>query len=121
MRVPPVMTTKNAAIAPTMHRQRHQPAADQLPGRQREQIEGQRPAEDRIDRRRAAARTAGEPAASTARASFQSLIIAAPVAAAMTQRAAERGDPDHRFDRQLDRLAVDQDRQTGELAERAPA
>ena len=27
--------------------------------------------------------------------------------------------PDHRLDRQLDRLAVDQDRQPGQLAERA--
>ena len=58
--------------------QRQQPAADQLPGRQREQIEGDRPAEDRIEPMPAAFGAYQY----SARVG-QSAVMPAPVAAAM--------------------------------------
>ena len=41
----------------------------------------------------------------------------APVASAMSSDTTERDQFEHRLDRQLERLAVDQDRAAGELAE----
>ena len=102
---------KKIATRAAHDRERHQPAGEELPGRQREQVERERPAEDR-DRAAAVARrrVPVEREASSTRA-----IMPAPVTAAMTQRQSERDEIEHRFDRQLERLAVDDD--AAELAE----
>ena len=96
------------------HRDRQQPAGDQLPGRQREEIEGERPAEDRIDD--GDAPTAVPPYQYNASV-VQSAIMLAPVMTAITSGARRARSAEDRFDRQLDRLAVDQDRDAGQLAE----
>ena len=92
-------------------RQRHQPAADQLPRRQREEIERERLSEDRIDeagrRRSVPIERERRPLGHQAGAGGER----------DDRRAAERCDLQHRLDRQLDRLTVDHDRQAGQLAE----
>jgi hypothetical protein len=99
------------------HRERHQPAADELIRRQGEQVERQRPAEDRIDDRRAGAADRRRSALPVEREHVPVAHRCQTGRGGDQQRAGERGGADHRFDRQLDRLPVDQDRQPRELAE----
>ena len=84
------------------HRQRHQPAGDELPGGKSKQIEVQRPAEDRIDD--AASRARRVPVERERRPRRHH---AGAGGGGDGERHAERDQAQDRFDRQLHRLAVD--------------
>ena len=99
------------------HRDRQEPTADQLPRRQREQVEGERTAEDRVDdllRARRELRGRAVPIQG------QRLPVGHHAGAAGQrdeQRCGQRHQPEHRFNGQRQRLAVDQDAAARDLAE----
>ena len=110
---------EDAGRAERHHAQRHQPTGEELPDRQREQVEDQRPREDRIGGAAGGGRRA-EP-----------IETAAPVERERAPRRRHRqpgderdgrGDadadqPNDRLHRQADRLTVDENRPAAELAE----
>jgi len=99
------------------HRQRHHPPGKELPRRQREQIERQRPAEDWIDDARRRPRQRVAPRVPPQRERGPLRHHPGACGKGDQQRGDDRDQPQHRFDRQLDRLSVDQNRKAGQLAE----
>jgi hypothetical protein len=103
---------ENAAIAPTITKRRRRG-----PRRQREQVEGQRPSEDRVRHRGARAE---DRLGSGLPEEREDVPLAHDRGAGRRgdhERAAKRDETDDRFDRQLYWLAVDQDWQPRQLPE----